>query len=114
MRAMSRFRLAALALLTALCGCSTGSSDRTAATQTAPPGPATAAAATTPKARAAAAIPGPEAQAAALKRFARIGKPIYCGAGKRRLVALTFDDGPGPYTPIVLRQLREAGAHATF
>jgi peptidoglycan/xylan/chitin deacetylase (PgdA/CDA1 family) len=42
------------------------------------------------------------------------GKPIYCGGGNLRLVALTFDDGPGRYTPIVLRQLREAGARATF
>lgn len=33
----------------------------------------------------------------------------------RRLVALTFDDGPDPrYTPAVLRSLRRAGAHATF
>ncbi len=59
-------------------------------------------------------LPGPAAQAAAVKRLARIGKPIRCGAGKLRLVALTFDDGPGRYTPIVLRQLREAGARATF
>ena len=59
-------------------------------------------------------LPGPAAQAAAVKRLARIGKPIRCGAGTLRLVALTFDDGPGRYTPIVLRQLREAGARATF
>src|SRR5262249_23995206 len=28
--------------------------------------------------------------------------------------ALTFDDGPGPYTPLALRILRRAGARATF
>ncbi len=31
-----------------------------------------------------------------------------------RAVALTFDDGPGPYTPIALRMLRRAHARATF
>jgi peptidoglycan/xylan/chitin deacetylase (PgdA/CDA1 family) len=42
------------------------------------------------------------------------GQPIFCGGRHRKLVALTFDDGPGPYTGIMLRQLREAGARATF
>jgi len=44
------------------------------------------------------------------------------GHGVRRLsatrpgrkVALIFDDGPGPHTPAVLRELRRAGARATF
>ena len=36
------------------------------------------------------------------------------GPRGRRLVALTFDDGPSPYTPAVLRTLRRARAHATF
>jgi peptidoglycan/xylan/chitin deacetylase (PgdA/CDA1 family) len=59
-------------------------------------------------------LPGRTAQDAAVKRFAAVGRPIRCGAGRRRLVALTFDDGPGPYTGNVLRELRRAGAHATF
>ena len=46
----------------------------------------------------------------ALKR----GEPIYCGGGHGDAVALTFDDGPGPYTDEVLRILRDAHAHATF
>jgi peptidoglycan-N-acetylglucosamine deacetylase len=54
------------------------------------------------------------AQAAALRRFARLGLPVFCGGRHRRLVALTFDDGPGPYTRIVLRELRRARARATF
>ena len=34
---------------------------------------------------------------------------------ERRLVALTFDDGPSArYTPAILRRLRAAGARATF
>jgi peptidoglycan-N-acetylglucosamine deacetylase len=36
------------------------------------------------------------------------------GTGRRRDVALTFDDGPGPYTPSVLRVLESMHAPATF
>jgi peptidoglycan/xylan/chitin deacetylase (PgdA/CDA1 family) len=39
---------------------------------------------------------------------------VYCGGGRSDAVALTFDDGPGPYTEQILRVLRDAGAHATF
>ena len=34
--------------------------------------------------------------------------------GARRLIALTFDDGPSGATPAVLDLLRDHGAHATF
>lgn len=44
----------------------------------------------------------------------RAGRPVYCGGGSGNAVALTFDDGPGPYTEQILRELRAAGAHATF
>jgi peptidoglycan-N-acetylglucosamine deacetylase len=41
--------------------------------------------------------------------------PIVTSAGGgERQVALTFDDGPGPYTAKVARILRRAGAGATF
>ena len=30
------------------------------------------------------------------------------------MVALTFDDGPGPYTALALRKLMRHGARATF
>ncbi len=43
----------------------------------------------------------------------RVG-PIRHGGGKRRLVALTFDDGPGPYTEQVLAILRRTKTPATF
>lgn len=36
------------------------------------------------------------------------------GTGARRQVALTFDDGPGPFTPKILRILRNHDAPATF
>lgn len=35
----------------------------------------------------------------ALRRFAEMGEPIYCGAGKKPWVALTYDDGPGVLSP---------------
>jgi peptidoglycan/xylan/chitin deacetylase (PgdA/CDA1 family) len=50
----------------------------------------------------------------AVDRLARGGVTVYCGSRKARLVALTFDDGPGPYTRAVTRTLRRAGARGTF
>ena len=46
----------------------------------------------------------------ALKR----GDAVYCGGGRSNAVAITFDDGPSPYTVDLLRILRAANAHATF
>jgi peptidoglycan/xylan/chitin deacetylase (PgdA/CDA1 family) len=53
-------------------------------------------------------------QTRALNAAVRRGDPIYCGGGNANVVALTFDDGPGPYTEGLLGLLRRAGAHATF
>lgn len=53
-------------------------------------------------------------QTRALRIALRKGEPIYCGGGKANVVALTFDDGPGPYTEQLLSMLSAAGAHATF
>jgi peptidoglycan/xylan/chitin deacetylase (PgdA/CDA1 family) len=39
---------------------------------------------------------------------------VRAGAGRARDVALTFDDGPGPYTPAVLSVLERLHARATF
>ena len=36
------------------------------------------------------------------------------GTHRRRAIALTFDDGPGPYTPAIIRILRRMHAPATF
>ena len=97
----------AAAVVVALTGCGVPGGDerattspRVASSSAQPAGPA--------------AVRGRAAQDAAVKRLAALGKPIFCGGGTQRLVALTFDDGPGPYTRIVLRELREAGARATF
>jgi len=53
-------------------------------------------------------------QTRALKAAVRRGVPLYCGGGNANVVALTFDDGPGPYTKRLVGLLRGAGAHATF
>ncbi len=53
-------------------------------------------------------------QARALARLLRLGLPVYCGGSHGHLVALTFDDGPGPYTSLALRILHRAHARATF
>ncbi len=50
--------------------------------------------------------------AAAYDRFA--GKTIFCGAREKPWVALTFDDGPGPYTKHMLALLRKHDVPATF
>jgi len=50
---------------------------------------------------------------AALRRFARRGQPVFCG-GPKRYAALTFDDGPGPYTALARRILRHRHVPATF
>ncbi len=49
-----------------------------------------------------------------LDRLIRLGRPLYCGGHTGHYVALTFDDGPGPYTPLALRILQRARVHATF
>jgi peptidoglycan/xylan/chitin deacetylase (PgdA/CDA1 family) len=52
--------------------------------------------------------------ARAVARLRAIGRPVYCGAGRRRLIALTFDDGPGLRTRLTVRILRRFRARATF
>jgi peptidoglycan-N-acetylglucosamine deacetylase len=54
------------------------------------------------------------AEVAAVRRVASYGLPLYCGGTQRRMVALTFDDGPGVYTHYAIKKLSEAHLHATF
>lgn len=49
-----------------------------------------------------------------VERFVQLGLPLYCGGTRRRVVALTFDDGPGPATSATLHVLRRFGERATF
>ena len=50
----------------------------------------------------------------AVRRLLELKAPVYCGAGAEPLVALTFDDGPGPYSARLVDLLRRHGARATF
>jgi peptidoglycan/xylan/chitin deacetylase (PgdA/CDA1 family) len=42
------------------------------------------------------------------------GKFYFQGHTKEKVIALTFDDGPGPFTPQILGFLKEHNARATF
>ncbi len=53
-------------------------------------------------------------QAHAITRLQGLGVPVFCGASHGNEVALTFDDGPGPYTGRILGVLRRHHAAATF
>jgi len=62
---------------------------------------------------AAAALPTP-AELPTLPRLIQRAEPVYCAGTRGRRFALTFDDGPSPYTPHLVRILRRAHARATF
>jgi peptidoglycan/xylan/chitin deacetylase (PgdA/CDA1 family) len=47
-------------------------------------------------------------------RLVQQARPVYCGFPSGRSFALTFDDGPSPYTVAVVRALRRQHARATF
>jgi peptidoglycan/xylan/chitin deacetylase (PgdA/CDA1 family) len=49
-----------------------------------------------------------------VRELIALGRPIYCAGRHGNEVALTFDDGPGPYTRLVLAKLRKHGVSATF
>jgi peptidoglycan/xylan/chitin deacetylase (PgdA/CDA1 family) len=55
-----------------------------------------------------------EGDVLAVHRYIQMGLPLYCGGGHGNFVALTFDDGPGPYTAKTLEILDDAGARASF
>src|ERR671937_2005303 len=47
-------------------------------------------------------------------RLVQRAEPVYCAFPRGRNFALTFDDGPGPYTVTLARILRRQHARATF
>ncbi len=51
---------------------------------------------------------------ARIERLIKLGLPIYCAGRRGDELAFTFDDGPGPYTLLAIKKLREAGERATF
>ncbi len=53
-------------------------------------------------------------EVAVVRRLAAFGLPLFCGGRSKRMVALTFDDGPGVYTKLAIRKLRQYRLRATF
>lgn len=63
----------------------------------------------------ASAHPGPVGQAPTrLDLLVWAGKPVFCGGPGKRVFALTFDDGPSPWTEGLVAALRRDHARATF
>ncbi len=101
-----------------------GGGDTTAAVATTSSTPASASPASTsaPTTATAPASAGPsgdaptaQEQAAAVARVRKVGLPLYRTPGKGgNVVALTFDDGPGPYTQKTVATLKQYGMRATF
>jgi peptidoglycan/xylan/chitin deacetylase (PgdA/CDA1 family) len=60
------------------------------------------------------AMPTESEQRAAVARVAALGVPIYEAGRQGKYIALTFDDGPGPYTGKVLDELRKYRFRATW
>ncbi len=56
----------------------------------------------------------PGEQLGPARRLAAYGLPLFCGGRSKRMVALTFDDGPGPYTRLAVKKLRQWHLRATF
>jgi peptidoglycan/xylan/chitin deacetylase (PgdA/CDA1 family) len=59
-------------------------------------------------------VPPAWEQHRAVANLVREGRVVFCGGGRSNAVALTFDDGPGPYTQHLVEILRRNRAHATF
>ncbi|MGD9694473.1 MAG: polysaccharide deacetylase family protein [Thermoleophilia bacterium] len=99
--------LAALAVAAALIVRATGDGGS--------PGPAGALTATAPATAPVAPSPPPvSAERRAMAELSLRGTPIYRGSERRKLVALTFDDGPGRETTDVIGQLARLRVPATF
>jgi peptidoglycan/xylan/chitin deacetylase (PgdA/CDA1 family) len=85
-----------------------GVASRHSAARAAPPAVAVA------RRPAAARVSRTKAQLTAVERLASYGLPLFCGGRSKRVVALTFDDGPGPYTRLAVDKLRTHHLRATF
>jgi peptidoglycan/xylan/chitin deacetylase (PgdA/CDA1 family) len=59
-------------------------------------------------------LPSTAEQQAAVGRLTQLGLPVFCAGTQNKYVALTFDDGPGPYTRQLLDLLGRNNARATF
>jgi peptidoglycan/xylan/chitin deacetylase (PgdA/CDA1 family) len=109
-RRRSGAALLLLGLVVAVIVALTGSSPRATRSHGGP-----AAASALPGGASNSAAPSAEAEgAAAVKRVLAYTPFVRTGGGQSKDIALTFDDGPGPYTPEVLSVLERFHVHATF
>lgn len=60
------------------------------------------------------AMPSEAEQQEAVARVAALGVPIYEAGTQGKYLAITFDDGPGPYTGKVMDEFRKYGFRPTF
>jgi peptidoglycan-N-acetylglucosamine deacetylase len=97
----------------ALAGCG-GSSTSTSTAAGGAPAPAAAAAVAGASRPGAANPAGGFPETARLRSLIALGLPIYCAGPRGNEVALTFDDGPGVYTRLVINKLRKHRVAATF
>ena len=61
-----------------------------------------------------AAMPSEAEQQEAVARVAALGVPLYEAGTQGKYLAITFDDGPGPYTGKVMDEFRRYGFRPTF
>jgi peptidoglycan/xylan/chitin deacetylase (PgdA/CDA1 family) len=108
-----RARIAAtlLVALVFAAGCGEGKRLPSASTE---PKPVEQAAVDKPAPTPATGLPTESEANAALTRFGAKHRAVYCGGRAKPWVALTFDDGPGPYTKKMLQILRHANLPASF
>ncbi|HEV3283239.1 MAG TPA: polysaccharide deacetylase family protein [Solirubrobacteraceae bacterium] len=103
---------AAAALALALGGC--GSSTKPGTASTAGQLPVAATPARAPGSGGGAGSTGGSPESAQVRSLVALGLPIYCAGAHGNEVALTFDDGPGVYTRLVINKLRKHRVAATF
>ncbi len=111
-RAGATALLAAVLVLAVVLRASSGSSKHRRAARTGSSASAIGAHETSRKS--AAARVSANSKTAEIARLVALGKPIYCAGTRGKEVALTFDDGPGVYTHLILAKLRKHGVRATF
>jgi peptidoglycan/xylan/chitin deacetylase (PgdA/CDA1 family) len=103
--------LLALALLG---GCGSGQAAHSSGTRVGAGGGALAASTAGGSSRSSGSRSSGSTESSEVRGLIAMGRPIYCAGNRGREVALTFDDGPGPYTRLVLAKLRKHGVAATF
>jgi len=113
-REAPRWALAPLLMLTVLVGCGSAAQMRSPALASSPSGPSAGGSRSRRSSASRSAAKAVTGESSEVRRLVELGKPIYCAGRRGDELALTFDDGPGPYTRLVIAKLRKHRVHATF